>query len=386
MRPLAGRAGSVQRSSQPQPAIPSSFAQPSRRRYPFEKHRYLGGLHLSPDQFDVRRFEDWLTAVTGEPATVAVTPIRGGGSCEMFRVDRLGLSWVLRRAPLVAVSDTAHQVVREAKIIAALADCDVPVPTILAIGYDPQIIGAPFFVMSCVDGEVARRDGLPNYLAQVPETHHRIGEELVDTLARLHAIEWRRTVLAELSRPEGFLERQVNRWMAQLESYRFRPLDGVDDVATWLTDNLPPTGELAVMHGDYKLDNVMWGRYQPPTIVSILDFEMTTVGDPLIDLAWALNFWPEAGNLIALAAPANPSGITADRCQSPEELARRYAEHTGRDLSHFQWYQAFSAWKLAIVLEGSYAAYVRGASTNPHHQNFGFVADELLAHARRYAR
>lgn len=338
-----------------------------------------------PD-FDVDRFADWLTRATGETATINVTPIRGGGSCEMFRVDRLGSSWVLRRAPLVAVSDTAHQVVREAKIIAALSNCDVPVPTILAIGDDPEIIGAPFFLMSYIDGEVARRDGLPNYLAHVPETHHRIGEELVDTLAKLHAVDWRDTVLTELSRPEGFLERQVNRWMAQLDSYRFRDLQGVDDVAAWLTTNLPPIGELAVMHGDYKLDNVMWGRHQPPTIVGLLDFEMATVGDPLIDLAWALNFWPEEGNLIAIAGPGNPNGIAADRCQSPEALAQRYAEKSGRDLSHFQWYQTFSAWKLAIVLEGSYAAYSRGASTNPHHKNFGFVADELLLRARRFAR
>jgi len=340
---------------------------------------------VSPD-FDVGRFQDWLAGVSGEPAAVSVTPIRGGGSCEMFRVERLGRSWVLRRAPLVAVSDTAHQVVREAKIIAALADSDVPVPSILAIGDDPEIIGSPFFVMSYVDGEVARRSGLPEPLARVAQTHSRIGEELVDILATLHAVDWRRTVLAELSRPQGFLERQVDRWMAQLESYRFRPLEGVDHVAEWLSANLPPNGDLAVMHGDYKLDNVMWGRYQPPTIVSVLDFEMTTVGDPLVDLAWALNFWPEEGNLIALASPGNPNGIAADQCQSPEHLAQRYAEKSGRDLSYFQWYQAFSAWKLAIVLEGSYAAYMRGVSGNPHHQNFGFVADQLLLRARRYAQ
>lgn len=334
--------------------------------------------------WDVRAFEDWLADVTGESASVTITPIRGGGSCEMFRVERLGRSWVLRRAPSVAVSDTAHQVVREAKIIAALAGSGVPVPAILAVGEVPDIIGAPFFVMSFVDGGVARRSGLPESLARSPETHHRIGEELIDTLVALHAVDWRHTVLAELSRSQGYLERQVDRWMTQLESYRFRALAGIDDVAAWLTNNLPSGGDLAVMHGDYKLDNVMWGRYQPPTIVSVLDFEMTTVGDPLIDLAWALNFWPEEGNLIALAAPESPNGIAAGQCQTPEHLARRYADKSGRDLSNFQWYQAFSAWKLAIVLEGSYAAYMKGASTNPHHQNFGFVADELLMRARRY--
>jgi aminoglycoside phosphotransferase (APT) family kinase protein len=113
---------------------------------------------------------------------------------------------------------------------------------------------------------------------------------------------------------------------------------------------------------------------------------MTTVGDPLIDLAWALIFWPEEGNLIALAAPGSPNGIAAEQCQTPAQLVRRYVEATGRDLSGFDWYQAFSAWKLAIVLEASYAKFRRGESTNPHHEVFGFVVDELISRAKRFAR
>jgi aminoglycoside phosphotransferase (APT) family kinase protein len=140
------------------------------------------------------------------------------------------------------------------------------------------------------------------------------------------------------------------------------------------------------MHGDYKLDNVLWSRQPPPRVLSVVDFEMTTVGDPLIDLAWALIFWPEEGNLIALAPPGSPNGIAAEQCQTPAQLAQRYAAATGRDLSTFDWYQAFSAWKLAIVLEASYAKFLRGESTNSHHEVFGFVVDELLSRARRFAR
>jgi aminoglycoside phosphotransferase (APT) family kinase protein len=341
---------------------------------------------LAAPGFDVPRFRDWLSEVTGRSGDVVVSPIRGGGSCEMFRVDRPGQSWVVRRAPLAAVSNTAHQVIREARIMQSLAGTGVPVPTILAVGEDPGILGAPFFVMKYVDGDVVRRDGLPERLAAQPASHFGIGEEVVDTLVALHAVDWRSTALAELSHPDGFLPRQVDRWMAQLATYRSRELDGVDEVASWLAANLPDGGELTVMHGDYKLDNLIWAAHPPPRVAAVVDFEMTTVGDPLIDLAWALIFWPEEGNLIALAAPGTPNGIDADHCQSPVDLAERYAVATGRDLSGFDWYQAFSAWKLAIVLEASYTKYRRGESRNPHHESFGFVVDQLFSRARRFAQ
>jgi aminoglycoside phosphotransferase (APT) family kinase protein len=341
---------------------------------------------LAAPGFDVPRFRNWLSEVTGEPAEVSVSSIRGGGSCEMFRVDRLGQSWVVRRAPLAAVSNTAHQVIREARIMQSLEGTGVPVPTILAIGEDPGILGAPFFVMNYVDGDVVRRNGLPEYLAAEPDSHRCIGEGLIDTLVALHAVEWRSTTLTELSRPQGFLTRQVDRWMSQLAAYRSRELDGVDKVATWLAAHQPSDGELTVMHGDYKLDNLIWSAHPPPQVAAVVDFEMTTVGDPLIDLAWALIFWPEEGNMIALAAPGSPNGIEANQCQSPADLVERYAAATGRDLSGFDWYQAFSAWKLAIVLEASYTKYRRGESRNPHHEAFGFVVDQLLSRARQFAQ
>jgi aminoglycoside phosphotransferase (APT) family kinase protein len=336
--------------------------------------------------FDLKRFRDWLAEVTGQATEVSVTPMRGGGSCEMFRVDRGGQAWVVRRAPLAAVSDTAHQVIREARIMEALGTAGLPVPSVLASSDDPAILGAPFFVMSHVDGGVIRRDGLPEALHQDPASHGLIGEQLIDTLVQLHAIDWTRTALAELSHPDGFLPRQVNRWLAQLAGYRARDLDGVDELATWLRDNMPTTGDLTVMHGDYKLDNVIWAPTPPPRVACVVDFEMTTVGDPLIDLAWAMIFWPEAGNPIALASPDAPRGIDPGRCQTPQELIDRYAAATGRDLSRFDWYQVFSAWKLAIVLEASYAKHLRGESRNPVHQFFGTVIDELLSRAGRFAQ
>ncbi|CAN5421773.1 phosphotransferase family protein [soil metagenome] len=335
---------------------------------------------------DADALSAWLADVTGEGLPLDVTSIRGGASCEMFRVDRRGESWILRRAPLAAVADTAHQVIREARIIEALADSRVPVPQVLATCDDSSVLGAPFFVMSRVDGEVVRRTGLPKDYVAHPEAQPAIGEELVDALVALHDFDWRASSLAELSRPTDFLPRQVDRWMSQLASYRNRDLAGIDDVAAWLAANLPAVADLTVMHGDYKIDNVIWSRQVPPRILAVLDFEMTTIGDPLVDLAWAMIFWPEDGNLISLAAPGSPNGMNPEHTQSPADLVRRYAEVTGRDLSAFDWYQAFSAWKLAIVLEGSYAKFLSGESRNPTHEMFGFVVDQLLERARRFAQ
>ncbi len=159
----------------------------------------------------------------------------------------------------------------------------------------------------------------------------------------------------------------------------------MDELAGWLRDNLLVGGDLTVMHGDYKLDNVIWAPAPPPRIACVVDFEMTTVGDPLIDLVWAMIFWPEAGNPIALGSPDAPHGIDRDHCQTPDQLIARYARATGRDLSQFDWYQVFSAWKLAIVLEASYAKFLRGEFRNPVHEFFGPVIDELLSRARRFA-
>lgn len=336
--------------------------------------------------FDSAEFSRWLDRVTGQKAPLTVTPIRGGGSCEMFRVDRLGRPWVVRRAPVATVSDTAHQVVREARIMRVLGQAGVLVPEVLAYSDDPKIIGAPFFVMSYIEGGVIRRDGLPEPLRADTDSHGAIGEELVDTLVRIHAVNWADTELAELSRPEGFLDRQVDRWLSQLSRYRVRDLNTVDTIATWLTKNLPTKGDLTVMHGDYKLDNVIWAPAAPPRVACVVDFEMTTVGDPLIDLAWAMIFWPDEGNAMGLASPDAPNGIDRAHRQSSAALIERYANATGRDMSNFHWYQVFSAWKLAIVLEGSYAKHVRGESQNQFHQFFGPIVEQLLERAEGFTQ
>ncbi len=339
---------------------------------------------MSELDFGMNTFADWLGAATGRTGDLAIEPMRGGGSCEMFSLELGDERFVIRRAPLAAVSDTAHNVVREFQVIEALSGAEVRVPELLAHSADADILGAPFYIMAYVEGEVIRRT-LPQQYVASPETQPAIGEEMIDALVELHAFDWRGTTIEKLARPEKFLQRQVSRWMGQLEGYRNRELAGVDAVAQWLESNRPPAADLTVMHGDYKIDNAIYSPDLPPRILTLVDFEMTTVGDPLIDLAWCMIFWPEEGNLIAVAAPGSPGGMDADYCQAPAELVQRYADSTGRDMSHFQWYQAFAAWKLGIVLEASYAKYLSGESKNPNHELFGFVVDQLMERAQRFA-
>lgn len=339
---------------------------------------------MSAVDFDEARFAHWLEEHTGRSGDIEITAIKGGGSCEMFALQQARERFVVRRAPLAAVSDTAHDVAREYRIIETLSSGDVRVPRVLACCEDSTVLGAPFYVMNYIDGEVIRR-GLPQRYIDAPDTQGHIGEDLIDALVELHAFEWRGTALASMARPEAFLARQVSRWMAQLETYRDRELPGVDAVAQWLESNRPAQGDLTVMHGDYKIDNAMYSKTLPPRILSLVDFEMTTVGDPLIDLAWAMIFWPQEGNLIAIAAPGSAGGMHAHFCQDPAALIERYARRTGRDMAHMQWYHAFAAWKLGIVLEASYAKFRSGASKNPTHEFFGFLVDQLMERAQRFA-
>tara|TARA_R110000823_G_scaffold144958_5_gene275087 strand:- start:4012 stop:5049 length:1038 start_codon:yes stop_codon:yes gene_type:complete len=339
---------------------------------------------MSEQEVDPGRFAEWLRSETGRAGPVAIEPLRGGGSCEMFTLTQGDERFVIRRAPPVAVSDSAHNVIREYRIIAALTGSAVRVPRLLASCADPAVLGAPFYIMGFVEGEVIRRR-LPAAYCEHPEVQPAIGEELIDALVELHAFDWRGTAIEDLAKPENFLQRQVARWMSQLAGYRQRELPGVDAVAHWLDDNRPSAGELTVMHGDFKIDNALYSAGLPPRLLCLLDFEMTTVGDPLIDLAWAMIFWPEEGNPIAIAPPGSEGGMHAQYCQAPEALVQRYAAQTGRNLDAFQWYQAFAAWKLGIVLEASYSRFLKGESRNPNHEFFGFLVDQLMQRANRFA-
>lgn len=322
----------------------------------------------------------FLDDVLGEHEPLLVEPMVGGGSCEIFGLQRGAARWVLRRAPRHASSTTAHDVAREYRILDAIKDTGVRIPRPIVVCSDPTVFGAPFYVMERIDGDVVRHD-IPAAWCDHPEDQHRAFEELIDALAEIHAVDVQAVGLGDLGHPEGFLERQVSRWLAQLASYGGRDLPVAHELAVWLEAQRPAAQPAALFHGDYKMDNVLFASTSPPRLLAVVDWEMCSIGDPLVDLAWALIFHPEPGTAMGLGMHGT-NAFDLAHLPPREALVERYAEHTGRDVTRLDWYEVFARWKLAIVLEGSYAKFVRGESAKPIHEYFGRQADTLLAEAR----
>ncbi len=333
----------------------------------------------STEAHDTAALVAFLDRELGGPVPTTVRPMAGGGSCEVFAVDRGAERWVLRRAPAHASSATAHDVLREHRILAAVHGRGPRVPRPVVACPEPTVFGAPFYVMERIDG-VPVRGGIPEAWTAVPDQQGRALEELVDAMAEVHAVDWRAVGLDGLGHPDGFLERQVERWLAQLASYGGRPLERVHRIADWLADRRPPEQPPALFHGDYKLDNVLYAPDAPPRLLAVVDWEMATIGDPLIDLAWALIFHPAPGSTVPLGVQG-PHAFTTDGLPPADALVARYAERTGRTVDAIDWYHVFARWKLAIVLEGSYAKWQRGLSSKPSHEWFGPQADRLLESA-----
>lgn len=322
---------------------------------------------------------EFLDQVLGSPTAVTVHPMTGGGSCEIFAVDRDRDRWALRRAPRHASSATAHDVLREFRILDAIKDQSVPIARPILSCDDPTVFGAPFYLMERIDG-VPVRSNIPAAWAGVPETHGIALEEMVDALVAIHAVDWRACGLEQLAPRPGYLTRQLQRWLDQLLSYRGRELPAADEIGRWLDGRRPAESGLALCHGDYKLDNLLFGPEAPPRLLAVLDWEMATIGDPLVDLAWALIFHPGPEGTMPLGRHGEPS-FSLDFLPGRQALIDRYAQASGRDTRAMEWYDVFARWKLAIVLEGSYAKFLRGQSDKPVHQMFGSQVDLLLASA-----
>jgi aminoglycoside phosphotransferase (APT) family kinase protein len=294
----------------------------------------------------------------------------------VFAVDRGPARWVLRRAPRHASSATAHDVLREFRILDAIKDQPVAIARPVLACADPGVFGTPFYLMERIDGSPIR-SGLPTPWRRAPETHGQALDQLVDALVAIHAVDWQACGLDELAQPGAYLERQVSRWLTQLASYDGRELPAAHRVAGWLDANRPAERPAALIHGDYKLDNLLFAPEPPPRLLAVVDWEMAAIGDPLVDLAWALIFHPGPGGTMPLGMAREPT-FAVEHLPSRDELVARYAAASGRDVSAIGWYDVFSRWKLAIVLEGSYAKFVRGLSDKPMHEFFGSQVDLLL--------
>ena len=332
-----------------------------------------------PDLVPIEPLQAFLDHSLGDHADVAVTPMTGGGSCEVFAIDRGDARWVLRRAPRHASSATAHDVLREFRILDAIKDSGVPIARPIVGCDDPVVFGAPFYVMQRIPGSpILQR--IPDAWAAVPEQHGRALEQLIDALVAIHAVDWRASGLADLAPSPNYLHRQLVRWLSQLDSYGGRELPAAQRVGAWLETNRPTDRPSALCHGDYKLDNVLFATDAPPNLLAVVDWEMSAIGDPLVDLAWALIFHPGPEGTMRLGMGKEPR-FAVEHLPSRAELVARYAEASGRDTSAIGWYDVFARWKLAIVLEGSHAKFQRGLSDKPIHQFFGAQADLLLTSA-----
>jgi aminoglycoside phosphotransferase (APT) family kinase protein len=241
------------------------------------------------------------------------------------------------------------------------------------------VFEAPFFVMERIDGSPVRSD-VPAAWSTAPTTHPVAVEELVYAHVEIHAVDWEACGLGDLAHDGAFLPRQVERWLRQLTSYEGRDLPAAQQIGTWLDDHRPAEQPASLCHGDYKLDNVLFAPDPPPELLVVVDWEMASIGDPLVDLAWSLIFHPGPEGDISLGVAREPA-LVVDDLPTPAQLVERYALRSGRDTSGIRWYDVFARWKLAIVLEGSYAKFQKGRSDNPLHEFFGAQTDLLLDRA-----
>lgn len=341
---------------------------------------------------DVGRLEAWAAAHVPGAGPLEVSRLTAGHSNITYRVARPGQSsWVLRRPPAGPLLPTAHDVLREYRVLELLGrNPQVRVPRVVAACADLAVIGAPFYLMEAAEGVVVR-ESLPSWLADdaVPEPElyarrHALGLDVVDTLAEIHQVDPAALIEAGLGRPSGYLARQLARWTGQREGIEAavaahggtaRELPDYDAVRDWLGANLPEEQGPAVVHGDFKLDNVL---VTPHGVRAVLDWEMSTVGDPRADLGYLLSFWPEPGETVPLATlvSAHPGFPTRD------ELVARWAQRTGRDPGDTRWFLTLAIWKLAILLEASYHRWRAGASDDPFFAELEAGVPALLARAR----
>ena len=302
----------------------------------------------------------------GDPEVVALGE---GHSNLTFLVRRGGGELVLRRPPRGPLLPTAHDVVREARVMALLASGGfAQVPAVRGVVDDDSVLGAPFYVMDRSPGVVVR-EALPPFLADDAAARRAVGLDLATTLGEIHRVDWRPFVDAGIGKPSGYLERQLRRWVGQREGIQAavaaaggtaRELPDYDAVRDWLRAHLPAESEPAVVHGDYKLDNVI---VEPtgPRISAVVDWEMATVGDPLMDLGTALCYWVELADPPELRAFAfGPTALPGSYTR--REFAEHYARITGRSLAHLPFYSAFGLYKTAVVAQQIYLRYVRGHS------------------------
>jgi aminoglycoside phosphotransferase (APT) family kinase protein len=314
---------------------------------------------------------------------VEVERIGEGHSNITFLVRRGGARVVLRRPPRPPLPPSAHDVLREARLLRALEGTPVRVPRVLAVGDDEAVLGVPFYVMAEVRGSVLA-SSIPEHL-DTPAERRRTSEELVDALAELHRVDWRACGLDGYGKPTGYLERQLRRFSGLWEHNKTRELDVVEELGAWLRDNMPESQEATIVHGDYRLGNVMMGESVPAELVAIFDWELSTIGDPLADVGYLTVTWvehddPQDTMFANLGAVTRREGFL-----TREGLIARYEERSGRSVAALNWYQALALWKAAVFMVGNYKRFQAGSTDDEYLALFDRGVPMLAEKAREIA-
>jgi aminoglycoside phosphotransferase (APT) family kinase protein len=337
-------------------------------------HEEAAALELAP--LLIRRpLEAFLDAHGLGRGEVRAEPVGEGHSNVTYVIARDAGEWVLRRPPRPPLPPSAHDVLREAFLLRALEGTAARVPRVLATGEDESVIGAPFYVMERVQGDVLTTT-MP--AGMNPDA---IADELIDALVEVHAVDWRACGLEGFGKPSGYLERQVRRFSGLWEHNATREIRAVDEVTRWLGAHLPESGPATIVHGDYRLGNVM---FTGERLSAIFDWELATIGDPLADIGYLLATWAQPGDpdstVASLTTVTRQAGFP-----SRSELVARYEARSGRSMTDIPWYTTLALWKSAIFLEGSYKRRLAGTTEDPFFDRLKDGVPEIAERARRTA-
>jgi aminoglycoside phosphotransferase (APT) family kinase protein len=341
-----------------------------------------GAAHDRVPLLVLEPLRDFLDAHGIGSGELHVEPIGDGRSNVTYAVRRGGQTVVLRRPPRPPLPPSAHDVVREARLLRALAPTRARVPEVLAVCEDDGVIGAPFYVMEHLAGHVVT-DELPAGL-DVPAERARMAEALVDALVEIHAVDPQSPGLEGFGRPTGYLERQLRRWGGLWEHNRTRELPAFDEAGRWLAGHLPDSPPATVVHGDFRLGNVMFAPGAPARLVGVFDWEMATIGDPLADLGYLAMTWSEPEDppmRFELAPVTRLPGFP-----SRAALVEAYAQRSGRAVDDVRWYVVLALWKATVFMEGNYRRTIEGRSDDPYLRGFGEGVAELADRALAMTR
>jgi aminoglycoside phosphotransferase (APT) family kinase protein len=300
---------------------------------------------------------------------IRATPIGEGHSNITYLIERGEAQVVLRRPPRPPLPPSAHDVLREARLLRALHGTPARVPKVLAVCAEEATIGAPFYVMELVRGEVIVTS-IPEEL-DTPAQRRLIGDELIDALVEIHGVDWLGAGLEGFGKPTGYLERQLRRFLGLWELNKTREIAAVESVGRWLAENMPSSPTATIVHGDFRLGNTIFASGAPARLSAVLDWEMATIGDPLADIGYLCMMWTEPGDPKEGMREALGNVTRADGFPTRAELIARYEEGSGRSMSNIRWYTTLALWKSVVFMEGNYKRALAGTVDDPYLKQFG---------------